>query len=268
LRCRLFYVFALISEKLPTIEFLSEMSIMNTNPIKFASVLMIFGALLSCNSNKTSENDQASGGTKTVDGMVWIEGGSFWMGTDEVDAYPVERPAVKREVKGFWMDETEVTNAQFTKFVNETGYITVAERKIDWEELKKQLPPDTPKLPEEELVPGSLVLTVPVGSTLKDPTAQSPVGKTTRSSTLHLRMRKPMPNGQEKGFQLKPSGNTPPKPERKRSAMPGGLNSDPTGNSWPILFKVIFPTKTLSKTNLPALRPSKAFRQMVLAFSI
>jgi formylglycine-generating enzyme len=68
---------------------------------------------------------------------------------------------VKREVKGFWMDETEVTNAQFSKFVEETGYVTVAERKIDWEELKKQLPPDTPKLPDEQLQPGSLVFSPP-----------------------------------------------------------------------------------------------------------
>jgi formylglycine-generating enzyme len=50
--------------------------------------------------------------------------------TDESEAYPVERPAVKMQVKGFWMDETEVTNSQFAKFVEETGYITVAERKI------------------------------------------------------------------------------------------------------------------------------------------
>ena len=43
------------------------------------------------------------------------------------------------------MDITEVTNGQFQRFVNATGYITTAERKPDWEELKKSLPPGTPK---------------------------------------------------------------------------------------------------------------------------
>ncbi|MDZ7648124.1 MAG: SUMF1/EgtB/PvdO family nonheme iron enzyme [Cytophagales bacterium] len=38
----------------------------------------------------------------------------------------------KVKVDGFWMDETEVTNKQFRKFVEETKYITVAERVLDW----------------------------------------------------------------------------------------------------------------------------------------
>ena len=48
-----------------------------------------------------------------------------------------------------------VTNAQFRRFVEATGYVTVAERKPDWEELKKQLPPGTPKPSEEVLTAGS-----------------------------------------------------------------------------------------------------------------
>ena len=134
---------------------------MKNNPFKFATVLIASVGLFGCDSNKTSGTAQTSATAKAVDGMVWIEGGSFWMGTDELEAYAVERPAVQREVKGFWMDETEVTNAQFSKFVEETGYVTVAERKIDWEELKKQLPPDTPKLPDDQLQPGSLVFSPP-----------------------------------------------------------------------------------------------------------
>ena len=52
----------------------------------------------------------------------------------------------------------KVTNKQFAKFVEETGYITVAEKYIDWNELKNQLPPKTPKPDEKFLMPGSLVL--------------------------------------------------------------------------------------------------------------
>src|SRR5690606_4124409 len=51
-------------------------------------------------------------------GMVWIAGGEFVMGTDEEEAYPAEKPAVKRQVKGFWMDQTEVTNQQYKEFVD------------------------------------------------------------------------------------------------------------------------------------------------------
>lgn len=94
-------------------------------------------------------------------GMVWIPGGEFVMGTNEADAYEAEKPAVDVSVKGFWMDVHEVTNAQYSKFIEETGYITVAEKKPEWEELKKQLPPGTPKPPEEVLVPGSMVFTPP-----------------------------------------------------------------------------------------------------------
>src|SRR5437867_1153370 len=59
------------------------------------------------------------------------------------------------------IDEHDVTNAQFTKFVQATGYVTTAERKPDWKELKKQLPPGTEKPDECVLVPGSLVYSPP-----------------------------------------------------------------------------------------------------------
>jgi len=94
-------------------------------------------------------------------GMVWVPGGEFTMGTDEAESYEAERPAHRVKVDGFWMDETEVTNKDFEKFVKATGYITTAEIKPDWEELKKQLPPGTPKPPDDVLVPGSLVFTPP-----------------------------------------------------------------------------------------------------------
>jgi len=95
------------------------------------------------------------------EGMVWIPGGVFTMGSEHPTAGPGEGPAHIVEVQGFWMDAAEVTNAQFRKFVEATGYKTVAERPVDWEELKKQLPPGTPKPPEEVLQPGSLVFTPP-----------------------------------------------------------------------------------------------------------
>jgi sulfatase modifying factor 1 len=61
-------------------------------------------------------------------GMVWVAGGAFTMGSDH--AFPEEAPATSARVAGFWMDQTEVTNAQFAEFVAATGYLTLAERGI------------------------------------------------------------------------------------------------------------------------------------------
>src|SRR6185312_3258447 len=78
-------------------------------------------------------------------GMVWIAGGEFVMGTDDSNSMTNERPAHRVKLDGFWMDEHDVTNAEFATFVQATGYVTTAERKPDWEEMKKQLPPGTPR---------------------------------------------------------------------------------------------------------------------------
>jgi formylglycine-generating enzyme len=97
----------------------------------------------------------------STDGMVWIEGKEFMMGANDEEGRPDEYPQHKVSVNGFWMDITEVTNAQFSKFVEATGYITTAEQKPDWEELKKQVPPGTSKPHDSLLVAASLVFTPP-----------------------------------------------------------------------------------------------------------
>jgi len=79
--------------------------------------------------------------------MVWIPGGTFRMGSN--DHYPEEAPVHQVTVDGFWMDKYQVTNAQYARFVKETGYTTVAERAPN--------PEDYPGAPPENLVPGSLV---------------------------------------------------------------------------------------------------------------
>ena len=94
-------------------------------------------------------------------GMVWIKPGAFLMGADNKQASPDEYPKHKVTVTGFWMDTTEVTNAAFAKFVKATGYVTTAERKPDWNELKKQVAPGTPKPPDSLLVAASLVFSPP-----------------------------------------------------------------------------------------------------------
>src|SRR5690349_24725526 len=85
--------------------------------------------------------------------MKWLEGGQFMMGSDE--HYPEEAPRHDVLVDGFWIDETPVTNAEFARFVEETGHVTVAEIAPD--------PADFPGADPALLVPGSQVFTQTAG---------------------------------------------------------------------------------------------------------
>ena len=55
-------------------------------------------------------------------GMVLIPGGEFNMGSEADFAYPNERPAHRVRVAPFFLDVHPVTNAEFAKFVEATGY--------------------------------------------------------------------------------------------------------------------------------------------------
>lgn len=120
-------------------------------------LLLLLGA---CNpaAEKRQKASQPPG-----EGMVWIPGGTFTMGSSDSIATPAEYPPHEVRVDGFWMDQTEVTNTQFERFVEATGYVTTAERPVNWEELKRQLPPGTPRPADSLLVPGSLVFIPPDG---------------------------------------------------------------------------------------------------------
>lgn len=83
-------------------------------------------------------------------GMVWIPGGEFTMGTDKADEkHAEEAPGHRVVVAGFWMDHTEVTNAQFAAFVKASGHVTDAEKDLD--------PREFPNAPPEYLKGGSLL---------------------------------------------------------------------------------------------------------------
>jgi formylglycine-generating enzyme required for sulfatase activity len=84
--------------------------------------------------------------------MVWIPAGTFQMGSNDA-AFPDSQPLHKVTLDGYWMDEHEVTNAEFAQFVQATGYVTVAERQLN--------PADFPGVPVENVVPGSGVFTPP-----------------------------------------------------------------------------------------------------------
>lgn len=93
------------------------------------------------------------------EGMVWVPGGEFSRGSSDprgsfcggAEAMEDARPIHRVYVAGFWMDRTEVTNDQFARFVEATGYVTVAERVPRAEDFPGALP--------EHLVAGSTVFT-------------------------------------------------------------------------------------------------------------
>ena len=90
-------------------------------------------------------------------GMAYIPGGTYTRGEDRelggTSRYPEEQPVHKVTVSSFFIDITEVTNAQFTEFVKATGYQTQGEKGFTKE--------DFPNAPAEQLKAGSLVFNAP-----------------------------------------------------------------------------------------------------------
>ena len=87
--------------------------------------------------------------TSITDEMIWIPAGEFHIGA--ADFYAEERPVLAVSLDGFWMDPTPVTHGDFARFVEATGYVTVAERDL--------VPEDYPGVSAEDLAAGSLVFT-------------------------------------------------------------------------------------------------------------
>lgn len=123
------------------------------------SFSIVYGAtkFLKSSTGTTTAGTIAQSQIIKKDGMVLIPAGEFMMGSEGQVPNRNEQPAHRVKISSFWMDENEVTNAQFQKFVEATKYVTTAEKALDWEELKQQSPPGTPKPPAEMLVAGSMV---------------------------------------------------------------------------------------------------------------
>ena len=121
--------------------------------VPLCTVLIMYTACIRAKTNSNSPISNQSVTRDTVPSkMIYIKAGSFKMGSSDpmfTDARPIHRV----NIKGFWMDEHEVTNAEFEKFVKTTGYLTIAERPVN--------PADFPGVPAETLVPGSGVFKAP-----------------------------------------------------------------------------------------------------------
>ena len=129
---------------------------------KTVSLLFYSLFLIGCSNDQFSEKNlnevfDVLKYEENIKSMVLVPGGSFTMGTDELQlaGQPVrsgaeESPPHRVILESFYMDETEVTNAQFKTFIEETEYVTLAERPF-----KKE---DYPKAKPEDLVPAAFVM--------------------------------------------------------------------------------------------------------------
>ncbi|MDW3193315.1 MAG: formylglycine-generating enzyme family protein [Cytophagales bacterium] len=126
--------------------------------MKVTQILIGFLIVVSSCTIKEQSSRQAP------EGMILIPEGNFMLGGKTDDAYWNELPAHEVQVASFLMDATEVTNREYKAFVDATGYQTVAERDVDWEEIKKQLPPGVEKPHDSLLRAGSLVFQATKGA--------------------------------------------------------------------------------------------------------
>ncbi len=117
-------------------------------------LLLLFALLPACQKKNPADSpsppaEATASALERKDGMVRLPGGTFTMGHDGAfqtpygpKHFPEESPAHTVTVGSFWIDETEVTNAQFAAFVEATGYVTFAEREFDISSLPKESRPD------------------------------------------------------------------------------------------------------------------------------
>jgi sulfatase modifying factor 1 len=128
-------------------------------------LLLLLALLPSCQKEKPAPSSSAAPaqvpGLEKKDGMVHVPGGTFTMGHDGsfetpygTKSFPEEGPAHEVTVKDFWIDETEVTNAQFAEFVKATSYVTFAEREVKAEDFPEE---SRGNLPGEKFNNGSIV---------------------------------------------------------------------------------------------------------------
>ncbi len=100
-----------------------------------------------------------------TEGMAGLPGGTFLMGSDDEEGFPEDGEGPVREITlhPFYIDETTVTNREFSHFVKDTGYVTDAE-KYGWsfvfyallsEEILEKQPDAVPQAPWWCGIPGA-----------------------------------------------------------------------------------------------------------------
>jgi formylglycine-generating enzyme len=125
---------------------------------KISNIFFLAICAFACKNEPTKLEDAVVKSGEDLDSkMVIIPSGVLSMGGDNEQADQNEFPKHNVNIASFAMDKTEVTNAEFKIFVDATNYQTIAERSINWEEIKQQLPADAVKPHDSLLQPGALV---------------------------------------------------------------------------------------------------------------
>jgi sulfatase modifying factor 1 len=226
----------------------------------------------------TVENREAVPGP-APDGMVWIPGGEFSMGArdpasanDEVgmQATVDSRPIHRVYVDGFWMDTTEVTNAQFAAFVKATGYVTIAER--------TPRAKDFPGAPPENLVAGSVVFSPPdhpvplndhfqwwsyvKGASWRHPLGpgSSIVGKE-QFPVVHVAYEDALAyaRGPASACRPKRNGSSRRAAASPASAIRGATRSSRTASGWPTRIRATFPNHDTGEDGFTGIGPVARF---------
>ena len=175
--------------------------------------------------------------------MVWVPAGTFLMGSDR--HYPEETPAHRVAVDGFWMDRYAVTNAEFARFVDATGYVTLAERPAR--------PEDYPGAAPEMLAPSSVVFrkssgpvdlrnpynwwTYVPGADWRHPHGPESTHPRSRQRIPWCRSRtrtsRPTPPGPGRISRPKPNGSTRRAAASTAPSSSGATSSRPAAGAWP-----------------------------------
>src|SRR5579864_3051323 len=222
--------------------------------------------------------------SETPEGMVWIPGGEFSMGANDppdmddvgMKATRDARPTHRVYVDGFFMDKTDVTNAQFANFVSATQYVTVAERKPRAE--------DFPGAPPENLVPGSVVFSppqhpVPLNdhfqwwSYVPEANWRHPLGPGSDLKgkedypVVHIatRILKPMPNGPASDCRRRRSGSLQRAAAWRASHSFGVNNSVPMASGWQTPIRSTSPITTRATMVMPASLRCRNIRPTAMA---
>src|SRR5882757_4160600 len=174
--------------------------------------------------------------------MLYVPGGTYRMGSEK--HYPEEAPVHHVTVDGFWVDRTPVTNRQFRRFINATGYVTFAELTPDAKDYPDALP--------HMLKAGSLVFTPPKQAV--DLSSTSP----TETSKL-------MPNGPARNCRPRPNGNSPRAVGWMDRNSPGATNSRLMASIWRTPGRAISRSRISRPTASSAPLPSLRFRPTATA---
>lgn len=155
------------------------------------------------------------------EGMAWIPGGTFRMGSDR--HYPEEAPVHSVSVDGFWMNTCVVTNGEFRRFVEATGYVTMAER-----------PPDPAGSIWAITTTGGPTSPARIGAIPRAQAARCERRRGIRSFRSPTRTRKPMPNGSARNSPPKRNGSSLRAVAWTARNMSGATNSLQTARRWPM----------------------------------